>query len=279
MRLGGPLHGKHPDPESWVGELRRLGYAAAFCPVEADASDDEVRAYVEAAQKADIVIAEVGAWSNPLDPDETKRAEAVEHNRKQLTLADRIGARCCVNVSGSRGAQAWAGPHPENLTDETFDLIVETVRKIIDAVRPVRTFYTLETMPWMYPDSVDSYVRLIDAVDRERFAVHFDPVNLISSPQRCFANVDIIREGFAKLGPHIRSCHAKDVRLDGKLTVHLDEVPPGQGCLDYRTFLTELDRLDADTSLMLEHLGSDEEYAGAAAHVRQTADALGISMR
>ena len=279
MRLGGPLHGKHPDPESWTAELRRLGYAAAFCPVEADASDDEVRAYAKAAQKADVVIAEVGAWSNPLDPDETKRAEAVEHNRKQLALADRIGARCCVNVSGSRGDQAWAGPHPENLTDETFHLIVETVRKIIDAVKPARTFYTLETMPWMYPDSVDSYVRLIDAIDRERFAVHFDPVNLISSPQRCFENAGIIREGFAKLGPHIKSCHAKDVRLDGKLTVHIDEVPPGQGCLDYRTFLTELDRLDADTPLMLEHLGSAKEYAGAAAHVRRTADALGISMR
>ena len=151
MRLGGPVFVEHADPASWAAEVRRLGYSAAFCPVNADASDDDVRAYASAAREADVVIAEVGAWSNPLDPDDAKRAEAIAHNEEHLALADRIGARCCVNVSGSRGAERWAGPHPDNLTDDTFDLIVETVRKIIDAVKPTRTHYTLETMPWMYP--------------------------------------------------------------------------------------------------------------------------------
>jgi hypothetical protein len=66
----------------------------------------------------------------------------------------------------------------------------------------MRTFYTLETMPWMYPDSTDAYLRLLRAVDRPRFAVHFDPVNLISSPQRCFCNADLIRDFIARLGPH-----------------------------------------------------------------------------
>jgi len=46
---------------------------------------------------------------------------------------------------------------------------------IIDAVQPTRTFYTLETMPWMYPDSPQSYLRLLQAVDRRQFAVHFAP--------------------------------------------------------------------------------------------------------
>ena len=63
-------------------------------------------------------------------------------------------------------------------------MIVQTVREIIDAVKPVRTFYTLETMPWMYPDSAHSYLELIRAIDRERFAVHLDVVNLVCSPQR-----------------------------------------------------------------------------------------------
>ena len=73
-------------------------------------------------------------------------------------MADEIGARCCVNIAGSRGAK-WDGPHPADLTPETFDLIVQSVREIIDAVKPTRAFYTLETMPWMYPDSADSYLR------------------------------------------------------------------------------------------------------------------------
>jgi len=279
MRLGGPVFEKHTDPADWIAELKRLGYSAAFCPVGAEASDDEVAGYARAARAADVVIAEVGAWSNPLDPDDAKRREAIEHNRRQLALADRVGARCCVNVSGSRGAERWAGPHVDNLTDETFDLIVETVRKIIDDVKPTRTFYTLETMPWMYPDSADSYLRLIEAVDRDRFAAHLDPVNLISSPQRYFRNAEVIRDCFAKLAPHIKSCHAKDIKLAEKLTTHLDEVRPGLGALDYRTFLTELDRLDADTPLMLEHLPSAEAYAAGAEAIRRTARAIGVTIQ
>jgi hypothetical protein len=31
-------------------------------------------------------------------------------------------------------------------------MVVAVVRDIMDAVKPTRAFYTLETMPWMYPD-------------------------------------------------------------------------------------------------------------------------------
>jgi sugar phosphate isomerase/epimerase len=40
----------------------------------------------------------VGAWSNPLDPDEPKRKEAIKKNIDALELADKIGANCCVNM-------------------------------------------------------------------------------------------------------------------------------------------------------------------------------------
>ncbi len=278
MRLGGPIFHKYGDPDGWVAAVRRHGYAAAQCPVKADAGDAATRAYADAAKKADLVIAEVGAWSNPLSTDEGMRKAALEKCKTQLALADRIGARCCVNIAGSRGDQ-WDGHHPDNLTDAAFDLIVETVREIIDAVRPTRTFYTLETMPWMYPDSADSYLRLIEAVDRDRFAVHLDPVNLVASPQRYYGNAALIRECFAKLGAHVKSCHAKDILLQQTLTTHLDEVRPGMGRLDYGVFLTELAKLDPDTPLMLEHLPTPVEYVMAASHIRSVARQAGVAIR
>jgi sugar phosphate isomerase/epimerase len=236
-----------------------------------------VAAYREAADRADLVIAEVGAWSNPMSPDAGVRRAAIARCKASLALADRIGARCCVNIAGSRGEQ-WDGPHPDNLTEATFDAIVETVRGIIDDVKPTRTFYTLETMPWMYPDSAESYERLIRAVGRQAFGVHLDPVNLVNSPERFFRNGELIRDCFRRLGPHIRSCHLKDIALSGKLMVHLDEVRPGLGSLDYRAFLTEANRLDPNLPVMLEHLPSDEEYALAASHVRSVANEIGVAL-
>ena len=278
MRLGGPVFEEYADPQGWVEAVRRLGYSAAYCPKLEGHGDDAIQAYVSAAEEADIVIAEVGAWSNPISADEEERRKALTLCKARLELADRVGARCCVNISGSRG-ERWDGPHPANLTRETFELVVESVREVIDAVSPERSYYALETMPWMYPDSVQSYLDLIEAVDRERFAVHFDPVNLVCSPQRYYANNELIRDFCARLGPHIKSCHAKDIALADKLTVHLDEVRPGLGGLDYAVYLKELDGLDPETPLMLEHLSAAEEYVKAAEHIRSVAAEAGVEMR
>ena len=278
MRLGGPIFGETSDPDSWAKAVTNHGYSAAFCPVDADSDDATIDAYIEAARRADIVIAEVGAWSNPISVDDTEREAALEKCRTQLALADRVGANCCVNISGSRGAK-WDGPDPNNLTDDTFNMIVESVRSIIDAVKPTRTFYTLETMPWAYPVGPNSYLRLIKAIDRTQCAVHLDPVNIINSLDRYYHSGDLIRDCFAKLGPYMKSCHAKDIVIADNLTLHLDETRPGLGGLDYATYLHELDRLDPDVPLMLEHLPSAEEYALGAEHIRSVAKEVGVTIQ
>jgi sugar phosphate isomerase/epimerase len=278
MRFGGPVFGHWADPDGWARAVKDLGYGAAYCPAGPADDDAKVASYAKAAAKAGLVIAEVGAWSNPLSPDESAAQAAMAKCKASLALADRIGARCCVNIAGSPGKQ-WDGPHGDALKDATFDRIVACVRQIIDAVKPKRSFYSLETMPWMLPDSADNYARLLKAIDRDRFAVHFDAVNLICSPQRYFDTGAVIREFVAKLGPHIRSCHCKDILLGTKLTTHLDEVRPGLGGLDYRTLLTQIDKLDADTPLMLEHLSTADQYAQAAKHIRSVAAEAGVKFR
>jgi len=277
MRLGGPIFQRPNSPEAWVVSVQAKGYRAAYCPVGPDADDTTVRAYEDAARKADLVIAECGAWSNPLSKEEKIRNEALANCRRQLDLAERIGARCCVNIAGSRGAK-WDGPCAEDLTEETFALVVESVRSIIDAVKPKRAFYTLETMPWMYPDSVESYERLIKAIDRPQFAVHYDAVNLVNCPARYFNNAALIREFVRRMGPKIKSCHLKDIRLAPDLTVHLSEVPLGDGGLDHRCLLTELNGLDVDLPVMLEHLSGEKEYDAAARYARDVAAKAGVKV-
>lgn len=278
MRLTAPLIEPFTDPESWVDAVHRAGYTASYSPLSSPASDATVRAYEAAAKRADIVISEVGAWSNPIDPDSEKAAEALLNCQRNLDLAERLGARCCVNIVGSRNPQKWDGPHSDNLKKETFDLIVQTTRKIIDAVKPKRTFYTLETMPWIFPSSPDEYLDLIRAIDRPGFAVHLDPVNIINSPQRSYDTGALIRECFEKLGAYIKSCHAKDIVLRETLTVHLDECKPGTGAMNYKVYLQELAKLDPDTTLCLEHL-PNEEYAPSAKYIRNLAQENKINLQ
>jgi sugar phosphate isomerase/epimerase len=278
VRLGGPLFAGYNDPGEWINALKALEYRAAYCPVDITASPDEIKAYKNAAKKADIIISEVGVWKNPISHDETERKEALDRCIKNLQLADEIGARCCVNTSGSRNKKYWSGPHMDNLTDETFDMVVETTREIIDAVKPTHTWFTLEAMPWAFPYSPDSYLRLIKAIDRKGFAVHLDPVNMVVSPEIYFNNRGMIQECFAKLGPFIKSCHAKDVKIREDIYLpHLDEVRPGLGKLDYGVFLKELGKLQ-DVPLMLEHLDTQEEYKLAADYIREVGRNNGIKI-
>ncbi|MEM8863642.1 MAG: sugar phosphate isomerase/epimerase, partial [Chloroflexota bacterium] len=118
MRLGGPIFTQTESPEAWTQAVLATSYKAAYCPISTDADSATIKAYCQAAKKADITIAEVGAWSNPLSPNIKTAEEALNKCKASLELADKIGARCCVNISGSRG-DIWDGPDPANFADET----------------------------------------------------------------------------------------------------------------------------------------------------------------
>ncbi|GAB3166954.1 sugar phosphate isomerase/epimerase family protein [Telluribacter humicola] len=278
VRLGGPVFDKYKSPDEWVAALKNEGYRAAYCPVQPGAPADEIRAYEQAAKKADIVISEVGAWSNPISTDPKMAQEAFKKCVDSLALAEAIGANCCVNISGSKNPVQWAGPHKDNITQGTFDEIVEVTRKVLNEVKPTRTYFALEPMPWTYPDSADSYLRLIKAINHKRFGVHMDPMNLVVSPRTFYGNGELIKECFKKLGPHIRSCHGKDIILkEDAYTPQLFECQPGLGSLDYGVFLSELSKLP-NIPLMLEHLRTQEEYRQAATYVRSIGEKEGIAV-
>ena len=127
------------------------------------------------------------------------------------------------------------------------------------------------------PDSADSYVRLIRAVDRDAFAVHLDPANLINSPERFYRNTDLLNECFDKLGSWIVSCHAKDVAWEVAMQIQFREVTLGVGKLDYSTYLKRLAALPGDVPLMIEHMKGPEEYAKSRDHLFRLGAKIGVS--
>src|SRR6478672_3189308 len=75
IRLRGPVFKQSDDPRELAREHRRLGYSAAYCPPATAADTARVREIEKAYAAEDVVIAEVGAWRNLLDPDDQKRRE------------------------------------------------------------------------------------------------------------------------------------------------------------------------------------------------------------
>jgi sugar phosphate isomerase/epimerase len=215
---------------------------------------------------------------NMLDPDAEKRRKNLEYVSRRLAIAEAVGALNCVDIAGSYNPTVWYGPHPKNLSDDFFNATVENCRRVIDAVKPVRTKFTLEMMGWSLPNGPDSYLRLIKAIDRPAFAVHMDVCNAVNSPERFYENSRFISECFAKLGRWIRSCHAKDLEWRPEMNVHFLEVVPGRGSIDYRAYLRELAKLPHQPPLMLEHLKTADEYREGKEYIVKVGSEIGLKV-
>ncbi|MCR5528331.1 MAG: sugar phosphate isomerase/epimerase [Saccharofermentans sp.] len=259
MRLGTSSPLAHGSPSEWAANQVALGCRAINFHLNFEDSDELIDEYVRRARANDLMIAEVGIWRNALssDPDERKRNR--DYTVGQLKLADRLGARCAVNVAGTTGSR-WDGGYKQNFTPEMRREIVSMVQEVIDRAEVTNTYFTIEPMPWMVPTGPEDYLRLIEEVKREHFAVHMDIINMTNSAERYFEPEPFIDRCVSLLGDRIRSCHIKDIHLKEEYTLQLEECAPGQGEYPLRYYVEKMDSIDKDMPIILEHLNTDEDY-------------------
>ncbi len=280
MRLGGTVAGDYANPAQWEELLDATRFRAVTAPFDCRTPKAEVDRYLEICRKRDVVIAEVGVWRNPFDPDPALAAENLEYAVGQLRLADEVGVPCCVNIVGTDGADGWDAADRSNFTPETYARILDSIRHILDAAAPKRAFYCIEPMPWMVPDGPEEYLRLLEDVNRPQFAAHMDFVNMINCPRRYLDAERFIDDCLRLLAPQIKSTHLKDIYLHPtRLTTLLEERAPGEGALDFVKVLRSLDRwLAKDAPVLLEHMQTAEEYRIAYDYVAAKAAEAGVDI-
>ncbi len=271
MRLGGPVFYRGSSINEFIEAHIRKGYKNCLCPEFLSLHDKEkIVACKTALKENDIVLSEVGAWCNILSPDKTEAEKNIEYMIERLRLADALEAKTCVNIIGTKSSENWYGPSVECYSESFKKEAIEVIRHIIDSVKPKHTKLSFEAMPYCFLDSPREYVKFLEAVDRQKeTAVHLDLCNCINHPRLYYNNTDFIKETFSLVGDQIVSIHLKDIKMaTDKLTVMFEEVPIGKGQIDYRTLLSEINKLDADVPVILEHLPTEAEYDEAAAYVR-----------
>jgi len=280
MLLGGTVAGRYGTPAEWEQLLAASHFKAVTAPFHCGMPKEEIAGYCAAAKRQGAVIAEVGVWKNPFDPDPAAAAAALNYAKGQLALADAWGIPCCVNIVGTQSTAGWDAADKSNFTPETYEKIITCIRDIIDSVKPDRAFYCIEPMPWMVPDSPEAYLQLIRDVDRKQFGAHMDFVNMINCPRRYLDAEGFIDKCFRILAPYIKSTHLKDTRMNPtRLTALLEECNPGEGSLDFANVLTIMNRyLPADAPVLLEHMHTFEEYEKAYSYVAAQAAKVHISV-
>ena len=264
MRLGIASNKKSvfSSPDEWAAKYSELGLGAVVFPLNHKASDAEIDSYVKACRDHDLVIAEVGAWRKPESRSPEELKYKMYWRKRQLELADYIGACCCVDITGGAG-EVWTGGCRKNYDPAFQEEIINGIREIVDEVKPTRTFYTLEPMPWMIPWSPENYLDVLKRIDRPRVAVHMDAVNMVTDPEKLFFNREFLDRCFELLGPQTKGCHIKDVKLETQLTVRLIETTCGAGDLDLLHYMELAHAVSPDMPVIIEHLQTMEEYLAA----------------
>jgi sugar phosphate isomerase/epimerase len=117
---------------------------------------------------------------------------------------------------------------------------------------------------------------VLDAVDSQWVRCDLDPANWITL-ETAFDTGPAIDHMYDVPGEHIVSGHAKDSRIEERSTIHIDACCPGQGNLNFRTYLRRMEDLDSTYPLIVED-ASYEQWPAASAYLRQIASDLGIEV-
>jgi len=267
-----------------VKNLRENGFTAANTNPDPwySMSDSNLRELHQALKQYDVVVFEIGGYRNLIHTDESVRRENIKRIAYCLEAADKIGCPMVGTISGSRNPEGneWGdnyAVHPDNWTIETWNLLIQSIRQILKDTAGMKAVIGMEAQITTNQDTPLAHHRLMDDVGDERLKVNLDPTNMVHLYNH-FHTTELINECFDLLGEDIVGCHAKDTYvLPHSQTVHVQEVCPGRGNLDYETYLVRLSRMKWARALLPEHIPGDQ-YSEAYAYIRKVADSVGVKI-
>ncbi|MBT5874004.1 MAG: sugar phosphate isomerase/epimerase [Candidatus Latescibacteria bacterium] len=211
------------------------------------------------------------------DPNEAIRQRIVEKISEGNRVARLLGAGVHLIRPGSRNPAGPWTPHPNNHTDESISLFVETLRQIGANAEANGVTVVVECHVVSIMRSPDVCAQVIEQVGSPNIRLVMDPVNHFESIQQAFNATEHLGYIFDVLGPVSPIGHAKDIIVGNNLITHLDEGAPGDGVLDYATFLTRFQEYNPEGYLLFEHI-PPEKIPGAVAHLRRVADEVGVEI-
>jgi sugar phosphate isomerase/epimerase len=258
--------------------LSGVGFHAAGRGLEKVTSGEcaQVR-NVFAAAGMDIVQFGIGFANCLFAPEKSARDEVVGVIGRGVEMAKELGAHVCLIRTGSLSPRGSYFPATENHSPESWQRLVETVRRVADNAEAVGQVVVIETHLLTILDSPEANQRLIAEVGSPRMKVVMDFVNHFPTVQHVYHSTARLNHIFDLMGPIAGVAHCKDIRFGNGLVLHIDEAIPGEGLLDMSTALRRWHSHDPNGYMLLEHL-PDDQYPLAAANIIRIAAESGVEI-
>ncbi len=258
---------------------RELGFSGIFTRFRAN--DPHTTPRAQAQRVRDLLADEglrlfqvTGYWQNLVTPDETVRRESVRTLQAALRLAGWLGARGIDTGPGSMNPTGPWFPHPDNWTPTARRQLVKSLREAAPAAADAGVFLSLESHQLVTLQTPEITRAILDEVNSPWVRCDYDSANWITL-DTVFDTASALNHHFDLLGEYMVSCHAKDIWIENKLALHLQDGCPGKGTMDFRTLFRRMEALNPDYPVIAEG-NSTAELPAVSALFHQIAQELDI---
>jgi sugar phosphate isomerase/epimerase len=227
----------------WPMETANRRYAGVTHLDVAELSDAQASRVRDRCQSLGVSISGLGYYPNPLHPDPEHRRRVVDHLKKVIEAAPRVG----VKVVNTFVGRDWKRSIPENWPafDEIWPGLVAfaEARGVRLGIENCPMLFTHDEWPGGANLAVSPAVwrTMFEKIPSAAWGLNFDPSHLV------FQDIDIPK-ALRAFGSRLVHVHAKDTRIDraklddvGNLGLgwHVPKIP-GLGDVDWSAFFAAL---------------------------------------
>ena len=215
-----------------------------------------------------ITMTALGGTYNMIHPDVQRRADGLRNLRVLAAACERLGTSVIALCTGSRDPDNMWRRHPDNDTPEAWDDLVVSMRQAIEVAEEYQVTLAFEPEVANVVDSAIKARRIIDQIGSPYLKVVMDGANIFHTGELPRMR-EILDEAFALLGEDIAFAHAKDLDRDGEA----GHLAAGKGLLDYDQYLSLLNDVDPDVSIILHGL-SEAEVDGCVSFLQEKIESI-----
>jgi sugar phosphate isomerase/epimerase len=208
-------------------------------------------------------------------PEPAMRAAVTEKIGRGIALAQQLGAQALLIRPGSLNPAGPWTPHRDNHRPESLECLIETLRPIAAQAETAGVLLVLETHATSIMDSPEVCRAVLEAVGVSKLRLTMDVVNHFQTLRQVYSSGDRIDHIFDIIGDIAPVAHIKDIVVQPKHVLHLDETVPGEGELDIGRLLRRFQALYPHGYGLIEHLPIDKVPL-ANANVRRIAAECGV---
>jgi sugar phosphate isomerase/epimerase len=225
-----------------------------------------IESILEASGKRRLEIVAVNATFNMIAPDRKEREKGIERFEILATACRKLDCGVMSLCTGTRNTESMWKAHPDNSSEEAWQDMMETMRKVVRIAEQHQITLGVETEASNVVSTPELARRLMDEIKSPYLKIIMDCANLFHENTAWPDNVrKTIKNAFDCLGHDIILAHGKDILASPLINF----TATGMGIVDFDYFLQLLDLYQFKGGMLLHGIKQEADIPGCVAFIRE----------